>query len=71
MNDDVLLSREQAAKYLGVKAGTLANWACTKAHTIRMFKIGRLVRYRKSDLDVWIESRVVNSNSTSEYGRLR
>lgn len=50
----------QAAEYLGVKAGTLATWRCTKAHRIPYIKIGRLVYYRRCDLDAWLQTRLVD-----------
>lgn len=52
----VLMTREQAAEYLGVSASTLANWACTQKFTIPYCKLGRSVRYRQSDLDAFIQS---------------
>lgn len=53
-----LLSREQAAEYLGVTSQTLAIWASTKRYELPYVKIGRLVKYRKSDLDKFIMSRI-------------
>lgn len=49
-----LLSREQAAAYLGVAAHTLAIWKCTKRHNLPYVKIGRLIKYRRSELDAFI-----------------
>jgi excisionase family DNA binding protein len=54
-----LLSRAEAAAYLGIKAQTLAVWSCTKRYGIAMVKIGRLAKYRRSDLDAFIASRTV------------
>jgi hypothetical protein len=49
-----LLTREQAAAYLGVKPQTLAGWATTKRYDLPMVKIGRnIVRYRLSDLQAF------------------
>lgn len=51
-----LMTREEAARYLGVAAGTLAVWACTGRYDLRPLKVGRrLVRYRRSDLDRFLE----------------
>jgi len=50
-----LLTREQAAKYLGVAVSTLANWACTKKVNLTYVRLGRSVRYRLNDLDAFIE----------------
>jgi excisionase family DNA binding protein len=49
-----LLSRADAATYLGVAKQTLAIWACTKRYDLPYVKVGRLVRYRKVDLDQFI-----------------
>jgi len=49
-----LLSRREAAAYLGVKPQTLSVWAMT-GRRLPVVKIGRLSRYRKSDLDRYIE----------------
>ena len=52
----VLLSRSEAAAYLGIKPKTLANWASMGRYDLKIVKIGeRIVRYRKLDLDLLIE----------------
>lgn len=58
-----LLSREEAAAYLGVKPQTLAVWACRRTAGPPFFKIGARVKYRQADLDAWIESRRVETSS--------
>jgi excisionase family DNA binding protein len=59
VNHDPLLSRSEAAEYLGLAVKTLASWASNGRHTIKMHKIGNRVKYRKSDLDAFISSREV------------
>ncbi len=54
-----LLNREQAADYLGVTPRTLAVWACTKRYNLPFVKIGRLVKYCQTDLDMFITSRTI------------
>lgn len=54
-----LLTREQAAAYLGVTARTLAVWACVKRYNLPYVKVGRLVKYRRADLDAFIARRTV------------
>ncbi len=54
-----LLTRQQAAAYLGVNARTLANWSCTGRYSLPVVKIGRLAKYRQKDLDRFIEERTV------------
>lgn len=51
-----LLSRREAAAYLGVKQQTLAVWLCTRRYEIPIVKIGRLVKYKKADLDAFIQN---------------
>jgi excisionase family DNA binding protein len=48
-----------AAKYLGVSEQTLAIWRCTKRYALNYIKVGRLVRYRVTDLDTFLEQRTV------------
>lgn len=54
-----LLSRDQAAKYLGVKVSTLAVWACTKRYNLTFIRVGRLCKYRLTDLDAFIARNIV------------
>lgn len=54
-----LLNTEQAATYLGVTMRTLEVWRCTKRHAIPYIKVGRLVKYRKTDLDTWLARQTV------------
>lgn len=54
-----LLSNDQAAGYLGVTPGTLEVWRCTGRYQIAFIKVGRLVKYRREDLDAWLQQRTV------------
>jgi excisionase family DNA binding protein len=54
-----LLTRKQAAEYLGIETETLHNWACTKRYNLKFYKVGRLAKYRKEDLDAFISERAV------------
>ena len=54
-----LLTREQAADYLGVTSRTLAVWACVKRYSLPYVKVGRLVKYRRTDLDEFISRRTI------------
>jgi len=53
-----LLDRKSAAKYLGLSPGTLAVWDCTKRYDLKPLKVGRAVRYRKSDLDDFLNNQL-------------
>jgi excisionase family DNA binding protein len=56
-----LLNTTQAAEYLGTTTGTLEVWRSAKRYNIPYIKVGRLVRYRLSDLDDFIRSRTIAS----------
>jgi excisionase family DNA binding protein len=55
-----LLSTNQASIYIGVTPGTLKVWRCTKRYQIPFIKVGRLVRYRKSELDSFLDRRTID-----------
>lgn len=55
-----LLNRREAAEYLGVTEGTLAVWASLKRYSLPYVKIGRLVKYRRTDLDAFITCRTIS-----------
>lgn len=57
LHSNELLSRDEAARYLGVASATLAGWASTGSQAIPVAKIGGLAKYRKSDLDAFIARR--------------
>jgi excisionase family DNA binding protein len=61
-----LLSREEAAEYLGVKPQTLAVWAITGRYQLPMVRVGRRVKYRQGDLDSWLKKRTVTHTSQAE-----
>lgn len=56
-----LFTRKEAAIYLGVKPETLDNWACTKRYGLKFIKVGRLCKYRKEDLDAFLNQRTINN----------
>lgn len=45
-----LYTRKQAAEFLGVKENTLAVWHTTRRYDLPMVKVGRLCKYKLSDL---------------------
>ena len=58
-----LLTREQAAEYLGIAPQTLAVWATTGRYNLRFIKVGRCARYRRRDLDAFLESRTIGASA--------
>lgn len=55
--NDKLLTTNQTAEYLGVGKETLSVWRATKRYNITYIKVGKLIKYRKSDLDRWLDER--------------
>lgn len=59
------LTRSEAARYLGVSRRSMDNWA-TQGRGPRFYRIGRAARYRLSDLEAWLEARVVHGDQGGE-----
>ena len=60
-----LLDEKQAADHLAIAPGTLSVWRSTGRYKIPFIKIGRNVRYRRSDLDSWLASRTRCNGATA------
>ena len=56
---DELLDEKEAAAILNVSVGTLQVWRSTRRYPLAYTKIGRAVRYKRSSLLHFIESRTV------------
>lgn len=64
-NQRELLSEGEAAIAIDVSPGTLSVWRCTGRYSLPFIKIGRKVRYRRSDLIAWLENRTRASGATA------
>ena len=62
-NSKTLMNQEEAAIYLGTTVGTLNSWRHYGKYKIPFVRWGNRIRYRKEDLDAWIESQCENSLS--------
>ncbi|MBS0357545.1 MAG: helix-turn-helix domain-containing protein [Proteobacteria bacterium] len=60
-----LLDDKTAAAILDVSPGTLSVWRSTGRYNLPFLKIGRKVRYRRSDLDAWMTRRTRDSGATA------
>jgi len=61
-----LLSTRQAAEHFNVSPRTLESWR-VNGDGPSFLKVGRLVRYSKSDIDDWLNcSRHQNTSQTTE-----
>lgn len=63
-----LIAPETAARNLGVTENCLAKWRCLGGGP-KFVKLGRRIRYRRTDLDIFIGERV--RASTSDTGARR
>ncbi len=57
---DPLLTPPEAAGYIGVTENTLSVWRSVGRYDIQFIKVGRLVKYRKSALDAFLDRRTVS-----------
>jgi excisionase family DNA binding protein len=57
-----LLTPKQIAEKLGVAVSTIYQW--THTEFIPHIKVGRFVRFRESDIEKWLNSRVHKGRST-------
>ena len=53
--EDNYISIDEAAEYLGIKTVTLRNWIKKKAD-LPAHRIGKLWKFKRSELDEWIAS---------------
>ena len=60
-----LLDEKAAADFLDLKAGTLSVWRSTGRYQIPFVKVGARVRYRRADLEMWLESRTRQNGATA------
>lgn len=54
-NNDKWINLEEAAYYLSVNKDTIRNWI-RKDNGIPAHKIGKLWKFKKSELDAWVKS---------------
>ena len=60
---ETLLSRDEAARALGVRSQTLAVWLSTGRYNLPCVRVGRLVKYRPSDIERWLVQRTQFANT--------
>jgi excisionase family DNA binding protein len=59
---DALLGEVQAAKLLNLSTRTLQAWRIKGCGPV-FVRAGRAIRYRKKDLDAWVDSITVHTKS--------
>lgn len=60
-----LLDDNATAALLDVSPGTLSVWRSTGRYNLPFLKIGRKVRYRRSDIETWLQARTRESGATA------
>ena len=61
-----LLDMEQASKYLNIKKSSLYSYCMRRE--VPCIKIGKLNRFRKSDLDRWIADHMQEATNENRQG---
>lgn len=60
MTESKLMTQAELAQYLNTTVAVLNTWRSIGRLKIPYIKYGRNLRYRKSDIDKWLESQTVN-----------
>lgn len=60
-----LLDETEAAALLDVSPGTLSVWRSHGRYGVPFIKIGRKVRYSRTALNAWLESRTRSTGATA------
>ncbi len=58
---EILLTPKETSQLIGVGNDTLAVWRSTKRYNLPYIKVGRLVRYRLSDVEAFLNRRTMES----------
>ncbi len=59
------LDIDQAARFVGLKKGTLYNMVSRKS--IPHYKLGNRVLFKESDLEAWFEGKRVRTNQEADH----
>jgi hypothetical protein len=55
-----MLSRKEAAEFLGLRENTLAIWAIKKRYDLPMYKVGKNIKYKITDLQKFQEGQSIH-----------
>jgi excisionase family DNA binding protein len=58
-----LVSRQEAADILNVQPQTLAKWASVRRYDLPYIKVGKAVRYRRSDLQQFMNRNTIGATN--------
>jgi excisionase family DNA binding protein len=68
MADDRWLSVDDVAAYLGIRRGTVYKWVERLGLPAR--KVGRLLKFRRPEIDAWVETRAAGARKPEKSHRL-
>ena len=63
---DQLVSEKEAAQILTLQPTTLRDWRCRQSQTLPYVKLGRSIRYRRSDLLAFIDAQTHGAFDSDE-----
>ena len=55
-SEDNYISIDEAAEYIGIKTVTLRNWIKSKKPWLPVYRVGKLWKFKRAELDEWIAS---------------
>ena len=64
MEKEKLLTTKEVAEYLDIALSTVKQYRVNRTGPVYI-KVGPLVRYRKSDVDVWLKDKEIHANNGS------
>lgn len=64
VTNDNWINIDEAAEYLSVKPGTIRDWI-RKDKGVPAHKVGKLWKFKRSELDAWIQSGKSAENETN------
>lgn len=56
ISKDNYINLDDAAEYLGIKPVTLRNWIKKQDSNVPAHKVGKLWKFKRSELDEWVNS---------------
>jgi excisionase family DNA binding protein len=65
-SNDEWLDYKGASLFIDAAVGTLQVWICSGRYAIPYYKIGRKVRFKKSELTAWMETRKRGGTTPTE-----
>lgn len=68
MTDERWLSVDDVAVYLGIRRGTVYKWVERLGLPTR--KVGRLLKFRRAEIDAWVEKRAAGARKPEKGQRL-